>query len=175
LKTLLIVSQLSAQIGEKVQEQSSIIGAWRNSDFQEELILVLNKDGSGTFDGKRLTYKVIGDNLTITQGTTDVVYTFHLDVNSLELSGGDLEAALTFSRNPTERIDIKLEEVKIGNQIWSTRNLDVGTFKNGEPIPEAKSADEWESAGKSQMPCWCYYLNDIETGPNMGDCTIGTR
>ena len=34
-------------------------------------------------------------------------------------------------------------EVKIGTQIWTSLNLDVSTFTNGEAIPEAKNAEEW--------------------------------
>lgn len=30
------------------------------------------------------------------------------------------------------------QTVKIGSQVWSTRNLDVSTFRNGDPIPEAE-------------------------------------
>ena len=36
--------------------------------------------------------------------------------------------------------------VIIGNQEWTTRNLDVGSFRNGDPIPEAKTGEEWIQA-----------------------------
>ena len=29
-------------------------------------------------------------------------------------------------------------DVKIGSQIWTSKNLDVSTFRNGEAIPQAK-------------------------------------
>jgi len=41
-------------------------------------------------------------------------------------------------------------EVKIGSQIWITKNLDVNTFRNGEAIPEAKNAEEWAKAGENK-------------------------
>lgn len=50
--------------------------------------------------------------------------------------------------------------VKIGNQIWMTQNLKVAHFRNGDSVPYAKTAEEWEKAGKEQKPAWCYYNND---------------
>lgn len=50
--------------------------------------------------------------------------------------------------------------VKIGNQIWMEKNLNVALFRNGDSIPYAKTAEEWEKAGKEQKPAWCYYNND---------------
>ena len=31
----------------------------------------------------------------------------------------------------------------------------MSTFRNGEPIPEAKSIDEWTKADKNKQPAWC--------------------
>jgi uncharacterized protein (TIGR02145 family) len=50
--------------------------------------------------------------------------------------------------------------VNIGTQVWMTKNLDVSTFRNGDPIPQAKSDEEWEKAGENNQPAWCYYKND---------------
>ena len=50
--------------------------------------------------------------------------------------------------------------VKIGNQIWMTQNLKVAHFRNGDSVHYAKTAEEWEKAGKEQKPAWCYYNND---------------
>jgi len=54
----------------------------------------------------------------------------------------------------------EIAEVKIGNQIWMTQNLKVALFRNGDSVPYAKTAEEWEKAGKEQKPAWCYYNND---------------
>ena len=37
-----------------------------------------------------------------------------------------------------------METVKIGNQEWSTTNLNVDVFRNGDIIPEIKSFVEWK-------------------------------
>jgi uncharacterized protein (TIGR02145 family) len=58
--------------------------------------------------------------------------------------------------------------LEIGNQIWMTENLNVDKFRNGDPIPEAKTDEEWEQAGKEGKPAWCYYHNDPENGVKYG-------
>jgi uncharacterized protein (TIGR02145 family) len=59
-------------------------------------------------------------------------------------------------------------EVKIDSQIWMNQNLNVNTFKNGDPIPQAKTNEEWEQAGKKKQPVWCYYDNDPKNGAKYG-------
>ena len=60
------------------------------------------------------------------------------------------------------------QDIKIGIQIWTSKNLDVSTFRNGEVIPEAKSKEEWEKAGKNNQPAWCYYDNNEQNGKVYG-------
>ena len=55
-------------------------------------------------------------------------------------------------------------EVKIGKQVWITKNLDVITFRNGEAIPEAMNEEEWEKAGKNKTAAFCYYEYDSKYG-----------
>ena len=50
--------------------------------------------------------------------------------------------------NSTKKKD--LEWIKIGNQVWMAENLNVTTFSNGEPIPQAKTADEWVTVENSE-------------------------
>ena len=58
--------------------------------------------------------------------------------------------------------------VKIGNQTWMAENLNVSTFRNGDPIPQAKTNKEWELAGKNKKPAWCYYENNPNHGLKYG-------
>lgn len=59
-------------------------------------------------------------------------------------------------------------EVKIDSQIWMNQNLNVNVFRNGDPIPEAKTNEEWEKAAKNKQPAWCYYKNDSKNGTKYG-------
>ena len=54
--------------------------------------------------------------------------------------------------------------VKIGNQVWMTENLNVIHFRNGDPISEARSDEEWDKAHKNNKPACCYYDNDPAKG-----------
>ena len=63
---------------------------------------------------------------------------------------------------------IKAQEIKIGTQTWSTKNLDVSKFRNGEAIPLAKTDAEWELACQKSKPAWCYYENRGENGTIFG-------
>lgn len=58
--------------------------------------------------------------------------------------------------------------VTIGTQVWMTENLNVSTFRNGDPIPEAKTHEEWVKAGREGAPAWCYYDNNAANGIKYG-------
>ena len=47
--------------------------------------------------------------------------------------------------------------VNIGNQTWMKKNLNVTTYRNGDPIPEVKDSKEW---AKLITGAWCHYNND---------------
>jgi uncharacterized protein (TIGR02145 family) len=49
-----------------------------------------------------------------------------------------------------------LKSVVIGTQTWTTENLNVSTFRNGDPIPEVKTNEEWITADNNKQPAWCY-------------------
>ncbi len=60
------------------------------------------------------------------------------------------------------------KSVKIGNQSWMGTNLNVDKFRNGDPIPQAKTAEEWVKAGENRQPAWCFYNNDPSNGKKYG-------
>jgi len=59
-------------------------------------------------------------------------------------------------------------EVRIGSQVWMAENLNVDTFRNGDPIPHARTDAEWERAGDAGKPAWCYYGNAPAQGGTYG-------
>jgi uncharacterized protein (TIGR02145 family) len=58
--------------------------------------------------------------------------------------------------------------VVIGTQNWMAENLNTSKFRNGDPIPEAKTDEEWKKAKDNEQPAWCYYNNDSELGERCG-------
>ena len=98
---LLIPYGIMAQIGAKVQQQEKIYGLWQNSQFGYQMTLMLSPDGSGEFDGEIIKFIAQANKLAITQNGATTNYAYNLQGNSLTLSGGDLDQAVTFSRNGT--------------------------------------------------------------------------
>jgi uncharacterized protein (TIGR02145 family) len=58
--------------------------------------------------------------------------------------------------------------VVIGTQTWMAENLNVSTFRNGDPIPEVKDPKEWNKFDKLGKPAWCYYKNKKKFGKKYG-------
>jgi uncharacterized protein (TIGR02145 family) len=59
-------------------------------------------------------------------------------------------------------------EVKIGTQVWMTKNLDVSKFRNGDPIPEAKNEAEWAAYCKAHEAAYCYWGYDPSNASMFG-------
>ena len=57
------------------------------------------------------------------------------------------------------------QTVKIGNQEWTAKNLDVACYSNGDPIPRVQNKKEWEHL---KTGAWCYYNNELENGLKYG-------
>ena len=57
------------------------------------------------------------------------------------------------------------EFVNIGTQKWMSKNLEVGHYRNGDPIPHVQDPNEWS---KLKTGAWCYYKNDKENGQQFG-------
>lgn len=49
--------------------------------------------------------------------------------------------------------------VRIGSLDWMTRNLDVDSFRNGDPVPPASESTAWAEAGRSGQPATTLYEN----------------
>jgi len=78
------------------------------------------------------------------------------------------EKLLSITQKILSEIKPQYESVKIGNQEWMTRNLDVDRFRNGDLIPHVESDEEWVKAGENGQPAWCYYDNDPDNGKKYG-------
>jgi uncharacterized protein (TIGR02145 family) len=53
-----------------------------------------------------------------------------------------------------------IEFVTIGTQDWMLKNLDVRTYRNGEPIPKVTDPNLWVGLSTG---AWCWYNNDSAT------------
>ena len=55
--------------------------------------------------------------------------------------------------------------ITIGSQIWTSENLNVNTYRNGDVIPEVQDENAW---AKLTTGAWCYYDNDTSNGTKYG-------
>jgi uncharacterized protein (TIGR02145 family) len=55
--------------------------------------------------------------------------------------------------------------VQIGTQFWTTKNLNVSKYRNGDEIPQVQDAAEWAVLTTG---AWCYYENKEENGITYG-------
>jgi uncharacterized protein (TIGR02145 family) len=55
--------------------------------------------------------------------------------------------------------------VKIGNQTWTTKNLDVSKYRNGDEIPYVNDPLSWS---RLTYGAWCYYENVDSNGTTYG-------
>jgi TonB family protein len=52
--------------------------------------------------------------------------------------------------------------VKIGNQYWMSKNLNLDSFRNGDAIKEARTEEEWNLALQRKQPAWHYAMNNSD-------------
>ena len=72
-------------------------------------------------------------------------------------------------KNSKSNINIAaIEEVKIGNQIWMAKNMDITKFNDGTPITRAKNPKEFEDLGESKIPAYIIYENKVSNRNDYG-------
>lgn len=126
-----------AQIGSKVQSSKPVlVGNWSNSSFGFEMKLVLNSDGSGSFDGEKITYSSTATTLIIKEDGITTTYQYKLNGNSLMLSGGDLDAPITFTKNGG------------GSPVTSSNNTKTSVSK---PNSSASVVGTWSGNGETMI------------------------
>jgi uncharacterized protein (TIGR02145 family) len=58
-----------------------------------------------------------------------------------------------------------IETVNIEDQEWTTKNLNVSRYRNGDVIPEVKDPIKWKNL---KTGAWCYFNNDPKNGAIYG-------
>ena len=56
--------------------------------------------------------------------------------------------------------NINAQVITIGTQTWTTKNLEVSTYRNGDTIPQVESESDW---AKLSTGAWCYSEKDNGT------------
>jgi uncharacterized protein (TIGR02145 family) len=61
--------------------------------------------------------------------------------------------------SPSKVESVFFDTVKIGDQVWMKRDLDVSKYRNGDEIKQVQDRNEWVNA---DYGAWCYYNNSIQ-------------
>jgi uncharacterized protein (TIGR02145 family) len=122
-------------------------------------------NGGATITSYTATSSPDGITGTVTQATSGTItvlgltvgtpYTFTVTATNAE--GTSL--ASTASNAVTPKVFDILPSVIIGNQIWTDKNLDVSTYRDGTAIPKVDDAT-WSTLTTG---AYCYYNNDSTT------------
>ena len=88
-----------------------------------------------------------------------------MKIRILLLSMMVLSAMISCKKDNTTNPSTEITSVKICNQVWMTKNLDVDHYRNGDTIPEVRDSAQW--AGLT-TGAWCYYNNDPAMGAIYG-------
>lgn len=90
--TILCFASVSAQ------QLPGLLGSWETRGSDLVVRVTFNADGTGTLDGTPIKYSVRGTQLVVNEAGTINNYTFKLSGDQLVVSGGDLDAPMTFVR-----------------------------------------------------------------------------
>ena len=106
-----------------------------------------------------------GNNMVLDKPSSFINIIEEQDDNTKHHVLGEILASLLLRKH---NINENIETVTIGKQVWMAKNLNVDKFRNGEPIPQAKTDSEWLRVGENKQPAWCYYDNDPANGERYG-------
>jgi hypothetical protein len=79
-------------------QEPGLVGSWQTNDSEAVIRVTFNPDGTGLLDGVPIKYVVRGDKLMVNEEGTINNYTFKLNGEVLDVSGGNLKSPLTFVR-----------------------------------------------------------------------------
>jgi uncharacterized protein (TIGR02145 family) len=134
------------------QEQSTIIVSYDlETKTPCKVSLYVSNNGGTSWQGP-LT-KITGDvGDKITSGSHNI--TWNVLEEFEELRGDKIMFQV-------RTVGDNIETVVIGTQEWTTKNLNVSTYRNGDVIPEVKDLSQLRDL---KTGAWCYYENNPKNG-----------
>ena len=139
---LQIMLFLTSSIFSQNNAPAGLAATWKNSQEGYEIILIINKNGTGSLEGEAFSYQVSGNQFKMITDYGTVVYTYNLAGNLLTLSGGDLDYPLTFSSTQS---DTKSNAASTNlNSLTGNNNSTISqkSSKTGEDI-----TGTWQGSG----------------------------
>lgn len=155
-------------------------GTGRNGLFTSKLLQYINTEGLNI----EQVFKQVAHDVASASGDTQRPWiasdytgdffftpgssTPEIKTQPITLPVAKTESQVVAQTKENQRSEADANTVKIGSQVWQIRNLDVDHFANGDPIPQAKTPEEWSRADANKRPAWCYYDGDPANGELYG-------
>jgi len=106
----------------------------------------------------------INNNVTTTYTfTPDAGQCATTTTQTITITTPKITSAISFVAPPVTVV--ALPNVTIGTQVWTNKNLDVSTYRDGTPIPQVTDSAQWANLTTG---AWCYYNNDPVNGAIYG-------
>ena len=165
-----VVSSTISIVSVNPRPQGSLTGSDISLNGTGQLTYT-SSNGSGPFTivyqpsgGANVTVTNVtsGQTISVTTGTPSVTTTYTLISVMDQNTTASRTSGLTVE---TATITVDQNSVAIGGQIWTNKNLDVTTYRNGDPIPQVTNNVTWANL---RTGAWCYYNNDSANGAIYG-------
>lgn len=96
------------------------------------------------------------------QNDTLYVWKAGIVINKQSVKTVDVDSIIFYKPTPIVPI---AATVTIGTQVWTTKNLDVSTYRDGTVIPQVTDQTQWDAL---KTGAWCYYNNSTANGGTYG-------
>ena len=124
----------------------------------------ITSDGGATVTSRGLVWGTSSGSSTysVTSGSGTGTYTSSIT----GLTPGTLYYVRSYATNSVgtsygaETSFTTSNEITIGNQVWSSSNLNVSRYRNGDIIPQVTNNSDWQNLTTG---AWCWYNNDSVT------------
>ena len=104
------------------------------------------------------------NNISSTVAFNVVTPTTTTSYNLISVTDENTKATTDFS-GKTATVTILSDYVTIGTQVWTNKNLDVTTYRDGTVIPQETDPTAWANLTTG---AWCYYENNSTNGTTYG-------
>jgi len=165
-----VVSSTTSTVSVTARPQGSLTGSAISKRGTGQLTYT-SSNGGGPFtivyqpaEGSNVTVTNVtsGSTISVTTGTPSVTTTYTLVSVTDQTTTVSRTSGFT---GETATITVDQNSVTIGTQVWTDKNLDVTTYRNGDVIAQITNTTDWVNATTG---AWCYYNNDPANGAIYG-------
>lgn len=154
--------------------------AWPRKDYCSEAPAdetgfgALPSGGFESYGGFGYDYGRIADFWIAPESKWSDVYTFrlvsgydHYQVSKTS-TGNGYHVRCVMDKEISERAMNPFYGIQSGDFLLMDKNLDVAVYRNGDVIPQAANAQEWDAMDKEMKGAWCYLDFDPANGQKYG-------